>query len=179
MTKKNAKDLKIEALEAKVKNLEEKKDSKDRWKKIPSKWQIAIVIASVFALIAIACYFYVEIRNATEISEISESEYQRILTVVDGAKWKIAKDSFSLLRNSVNSKLTGEASTFISDGSIELELNGASYGVWATFSYDSGFIKGFLKRKDARLYFSESALKLARTLVVYIDNEKLVFYETE
>lgn len=85
----------------------------------------------------------------------------------------------SLLRNSVNSKLTGEASTFISDGSIELELNGASYGVWATFSYDSGFIKGFLKRKDARLYFSESALKLARTLVVYIDNEKLVFYETE
>ena len=177
--KKNDKDLKIEALEAQVKNLEEAKKTRKRWNSTPSKWQIAIVIGIVICLLGIAIYFYLEVKAAMDISTITESEFQRIATIVDGSRWKVAKNDFPLLREALNEKLTGFGYTSTADGTIDLELYGTDYGLWGSFFYDSGYITGFLKGSRTRLFFSESVLKLGRTLTLYIGEEKIVFYENE
>lgn len=180
MAKKNDKDLKIEALENKVKNLEEARSTRARWDSIPHKWQVAIAIVLVAILFSMIIYFYLEIRRTIEVALITEEDFHRITMIVKDTNWKVSKSSFSDLQSALNDKrINGDASITVDDNKIEILVEGEAYSYFGIFTYDNGYIAGTLEGKRARMFFSESILKKGRTLTLNIDDMKIVFYESE
>ena len=147
------------------------------WNSLSEKKKLFVTILLVFVIVIASIYFYSEVKRVNSIEPIGEDEYSRILMIMGSSKWKASKSGYKVLCNYLSSDLTGICYISINSEFLDLEFEGKRFGLYSEFGYSDGYISGFVDMLPCKLLFSESVLGTGRAITLFIDDEKIVFYE--
>ena len=143
--------------------------------KIPQNMRKLLVVSLIALIIFFSIISYLFFKHSSSLSSINELEYRRISRCLDGRRWIASEYELGELREFVFHDATGIASTGFSKESIFLFLEGNSYSISISFSFDCGKIiaNGY---ESLSLFYATSEKKVGEAIVLETKGRTVVLY---
>lgn len=143
--------------------------------RIPRNKRSLLVLFAIVLIIFSSIVGYLFFKESSSLSTISELEYRRVSRYLNGRRWIVSEYELGELREFVFHDATGIASTGFSKESIFLFLEGNSYSISISFSFDCGKIiaNGY---ESLSLFYATSEKKVGEAIVLETNGRTIVFY---
>ena len=172
--KRRNKDKEIEALEARNEYLENKLKAMTSIRTLKKKEKKALALVLSLSILLLVLVFAFAALKSHTISAISEEDYARIISEIDGKKWQCSESTREDMKYLLPSA-SGIAYSYVEGENLTLRFpSGDNVSSSFVFAFASGRIFTFFRGVSIDLEFSRTVTGGGKTLTLVYGDRKIV-----